>query len=141
MCGALIWMQFVQYFLFALIAWVSIGVYGSLYILRSLTFQRPRILIEGRDSIHRIDPSEVDRRRAWVALDVIDDGDAAQVISASEVPSSPGQMRLLALSVCGFFGLFSVLFLVGAGWRGSRNYKVRTRLVSLFVRGGPDWTT
>ena len=141
MCGALIWMQFVQYLLFALIAWVSIGVYGSLYILRSLTFQRPQILIEGRDSIHRVDPSEVDRRMGWVALDVINEGDFIQVISASEVPSSPGQMRFLTLSLCGFFGLLSVLFLVGAGWYGSRNYKVRGRLVSLFIRGGPDWTT
>lgn len=162
--GALEWMQFVQTLLLALIAWVSIGVYGSFYVIRSLTSPpaRRRTHQEIRqedypESVQEDLPATQERRR--LALDAAggDDGWPPEVFEDIEVPQSPKELRLAALVICGFLGVFAVLVLAALGWVGSMSWPrswpwpwglrwlwgLRWRICRFVVRwlltGGPDW--
>lgn len=139
-CGAVQWMQFTQHLLVALIAWVSIGVYGSWYVIKSMTFLGRRRLVESRGNRHslmRTSPSDVDLRRELLILDA---GDSVDFIEALEVPQSPREMRLVGLVICGVFGVTAVIALVVLGWVGSKHYRTRNFVVRWLLTGGPDWT-
>lgn len=163
--GALEWMQFVQHLLVALIAWVSIGVYGSFYVIKSLTFaparrrthqeinalsladvdsNDPSLADQERDDLVRAD---MDQRRSpeppRIALDVAFSGspDAGwpELFEDIEVPHSPKELRLAALVICGIFGVIAVLVLVALGWVGRRHYRIRGFVIRWLLTGGPDW--
>ncbi|MCY4060312.1 MAG: hypothetical protein OXG44_20215, partial [Gammaproteobacteria bacterium] len=105
-------MQFFQHLLVALIAWVSIGVYGSFYVIRSLTSPRARRPTD--EEIHKQTHSDVfglpfdenppntpENRR--IALDVTDGDDDSppELFEDIEVPQSPKELRLAALVLGG----------------------------------------
>ena len=137
---ALACVQIAQHGLFALIAWVSIGVYGSFYVLRSIATPPRHRLRENR--LERLGRPVEEPRVAHVTLDRIDfDAESPPLtLEAIEVPSSPRELPLLALVVCGMFGVLSVLGLIAVAGIGSHSYRVRRLVAAWLLRAGPHWT-
>ena len=123
---ALEWMQFTQHLIIALIAWVTIGVYGSFYVIRSLTLPRARRRThqEIHEERYQEDypesnpPTTQERRRIALESEHYDD-QSPDIFEDIEVPKSPKQLRLAALGICGLLGPLAVLGLLALGWLGS----------------------
>ncbi|MCY3957783.1 MAG: hypothetical protein OXG65_05770 [Chloroflexi bacterium] len=139
-CGALQWMQFTQHLLFALIAWVSIGVYGSWYVLGSISHGRREGFISLHDTTYMTRPEEREAPRRLVDSS-LEREFGVPAMRGHDVPQSPKDMRLAALVICGAFGVASVLILAALAWIGAQHYGTRRLVVRLLLTGGPDWTT
>ena len=78
----------------------------------------------------------------FATLDGIEFGEDVPplTLEAIEVPSSPRDFPLLALVVCGIFGIVSVLGLIVLAFIGSYSYRLRRVLLIWLFRAGPSWT-
>ena len=149
MNGPLEWVQIFQHGLLALIAWVSIGVYGSFYVIRSLA--SPRARRRTHEQIHKETypdayPEEPPRMALQeprrLALDAApgDDRVPPELFEDIEVPQSWKELRLSTLFICGLFGPIAVLGLAFLGWVGSSRWRIREFVARRLLTGGPDWS-
>ena len=137
-CGALQWMQFVQHLLFALIAWVTIGVYGSWYVLKGISRGPPEGFISSHDTVFMTRPEEREDPGRLV-LDTFGPTDDSPTCRAHDMPKSPKEMRLIALLLCGLLGIVAILALIVLAFAGSRYYGIRAFVARWLITGGPDW--
>ena len=130
-CGALQAMQFTQHLLIAIVVHVSIGIYGSYYILLSLSGISRFPNARGGDV-------QIPRRISVWDRDERTKGREHFTVIERQLPESARQMSLWGLVVFGFFGIFGIPVLLIMVVLGRQNLAVRRWLVSL-ASSGPDW--
>lgn len=117
-------MQFVQHLLIGLVVHVSIGIYGSYYVLHSVSGTVPG-QTPGRD---------IDR-----AVYVWDSDRIDNIATLRVLPQSAREMRLRGLVTFGILGAIGILPLLILVLMGKRNLVLRRFLIDFLV-AGPDWS-
>ena len=119
--GPLYWLTFTQFLMTALIIHVSIGVYGSFYLVRSLAFHHPDT---GISSVHFL------RNTA--------DGSLAK--DQITVPRSAREMPFSGLLTCALLGVAGVFLWLIVIILSKRLPRLRTTLFYfLFFDGSSRW--
>ena len=126
----------IQQVLLITVAWVSFGVYGSYYVLRSLAHSKPRVDRRHSGAYFR----ESDVTRIVTDYAVSDDG-AIHPLESIPFPDSWKALRFSALVVLGTSGPAAVVVSIAVALIGWKFAKARRWVMLHLAFGGPDWTT
>ena len=119
--GPLYWLTFTQFLMTALIIHVSIGVYGSFYLVRSLAFHHPDT---GKSDLH--------------FLRKTDDGSLTK--DQMTAPRSARELPFPGLLTCAFLGVIGVVLWLIIIFLSRWLPRLRTGLFYfLFFDGSSSW--
>lgn len=114
---------FIHHVLLAAIFWASIGIYGSYFLLRTITYSR----LDLDEAFDAIEPASGSPRK-WIGYGS----------RTYEFPDSARSMRLYGLVICGLLGALAVLVsaalcVAGTSWTWPR------QVATWILFAGPDW--